>query len=149
MYLFHHQFVPFFADEGRVRYMINNRFGHNCTFNIPEYNVYFLIVYYKDIVTVFQMKQYHSIIKKPFCFSHTFVCNNSAVLHPCNTDAVLHLIMIWTYINHLYYISKTYISFVNSVYRPIMSILTFFTFAYTSNTVNVAISYLSIYQKYT
>jgi hypothetical protein len=110
MYLFHDQFVPFFADEGRVRYMINNRFGHNCTFNIPEYNVYFLIVYYKDIVTVFQMKQYHSIIKKPFCFSHTFVCNNSAVLHPCNTDAVLHLIMIWTYINQRYYISRSYIS---------------------------------------
>jgi len=55
MYLFHDQFVTFFADEGRLRYMINNRFGHNCRFKIPEYNVYFLIVYFKDIATVFKM----------------------------------------------------------------------------------------------
>ena len=44
-----------------VQHTINNRFGHNSTFQIPEYNIYFLIHYCKDIGTVFKMKRYYSI----------------------------------------------------------------------------------------
>ena len=28
-----------FADDGSLQCMINNRFEHNCTFKIPEYNL--------------------------------------------------------------------------------------------------------------
>ena len=38
MYLFHDQLAPFFTEEVSLRCMIDNRFGHNCTFKIPEYN---------------------------------------------------------------------------------------------------------------
>jgi len=31
-----------FADDGSLQCMINNRFGHNCTSKISEYNIYFL-----------------------------------------------------------------------------------------------------------
>ena len=44
-----------------VQRTINNRFRHNSTFQIPEYNIYFLIHYCKDIGTVFKMKRYYSI----------------------------------------------------------------------------------------
>ena len=30
-----------FGDDGSLQCMINNRFEHNCTFKIPEYNIYF------------------------------------------------------------------------------------------------------------
>ena len=37
------KFVPYFADDGSLDCVINNRFGHNCTFKIPEYNIYMFI----------------------------------------------------------------------------------------------------------
>ena len=44
-YLFHDQIdcvgyphFDFNLDDGSLQCMINNRFGHNCTFRIPKYN---------------------------------------------------------------------------------------------------------------
>ena len=46
----------FLADNGSLQCMINSRFGRNCTFKIPEYNIFY-IVYYKNR-TAFKMKRY-------------------------------------------------------------------------------------------
>ena len=47
----------FLADDGSLQCMINSRFGRICTFKIPEYNIFFYIVYYKNR-TAFKMKPY-------------------------------------------------------------------------------------------
>jgi hypothetical protein len=36
------KFAPYFADDGSLHCMINDRFGHDSTFKNPEYSIYFL-----------------------------------------------------------------------------------------------------------